>query len=93
MKLMAIDPGLKGGIALFDSDRLYAIDPMTSGKMQYGGRGKQHRLISLAWLRQVIASTTSRRSSPRCRRHARSVLGRHRHDFTNQPGCSLWPLR
>jgi hypothetical protein len=55
MKLMAIDPGLKGGIAIFDDIKsLMRTWPMLSGKMQYGGRGKKHRLISLAWLRQLV---------------------------------------
>jgi hypothetical protein len=55
MKLMAIDPGLKGGVAIFDDSKsLMRTYPMLSGKMQYGGRGKKHRLISLAWLRQLV---------------------------------------
>jgi len=56
MRLMAIDPGLKGGIAIFNQPgTLNATWRMPSDKLQYGGRGKKHQLIRLAWLQQLIA--------------------------------------
>ena len=55
MKLMAIDPGLKGGVAMFDETGiLMKTWRMPLLKLQYGGRGKQHRLIALSWLSQII---------------------------------------
>jgi hypothetical protein len=55
MKLMAIDPGLKGGIAIFDDPgSLMTTWPMLSLNRQYGGRGKKHRLVNLPWLLQMI---------------------------------------
>ena len=55
MKLMAIDPGLKGGIAIFDHPGdLLKTSRMLTYKQQYGGRGKKHRLISLPWIMQLI---------------------------------------
>ena len=55
MKLMAIDPGLKGGVAMFEQmGNLLKTYRMLTYKQQYGGRGKKHGLISLPWILQLI---------------------------------------
>jgi hypothetical protein len=54
MKLMAIDPGLKGGLAIFDDERLVAIDPMPVWKTSLSLSGKIKSQVDILALKKIV---------------------------------------
>ena len=54
MKLLAIDPGLKGGLAIFDDGRLVAIDPMPVWKTSLSLTGKRKPQVDIVALHKII---------------------------------------